>query len=251
MMNLGARAHSPADVEFLARAGFAFAELDWRDPILVRQQRRELAFLQERYGIAYLAHGPNEGNPFDVDAIARSLGPTVCELLGLAHELGIGLYTQHLWLDARFVGAEAIARKLDLLGTWLDYAAKAGVILCIENLSEHADHLAPAFHQLPDLSLTLDLGHGQLLSSSNAAFDLIARFAGRVRHVHLHDNRGGDTVQDDLHLPIGQGCVDFAGLFSALLATGYNAGLCLEIGLEHLEEGRRSIDALWNAARQQ
>ena len=27
--------------------------------------------------------------------------------------MGIGLYTQHLWLDPRFVGAETIARKIE------------------------------------------------------------------------------------------------------------------------------------------
>ncbi len=247
-MYLGARAHSPADVEFLARAGFGFAEIDYRDPVLVRQQRRELAALRDRHGIAYLAHGPNEGNPFDVDEIARVLGPMVCELLDMAPALGIGLYTQHLWLDARFVGADAIAAKLDLLQAWLERATRAGVTLCIENLSEHADHFAPAFDRLPGLCLTLDLGHGQILSSSNAAFDLIPRFGDRVRHVHLHDNWGGDTVRDDLHLPIGQGCVDFPGLLGALRATGYDAGLCLEIGLEHVKEGADSIRRLWNTA---
>lgn len=245
-MHIGARAHSVAEVEFLAQAGFSFAEIDLRDPALVRQQQRELAALRDRYGIAYLAHGPNEGNPFDVGTIARVLGPAVCELLKMAAELGIGLYTQHLWLDARFVGAEVLAGKVDLLETWLDCAGRAGVDLCIENLSEHADHFAPAFERLPGLCLTLDLGHGQILSPCNAAFGLIARFPDRVRHVHLHDNRGGDTVRDDLHLPIGQGCVDFSSILGALRAIGYDAGLCLEVGFEHVAEGREVIQGLWS-----
>jgi len=245
-VHIGARAHSVADVEFLAQAGLSFAEIDLREPYLVRQQQRELAELRDRYGIVYLAHGPNEGNPFDVDTIDRVLGPMVCELLQVTAELGIGLFTQHLWLDARFVGADVRAGKLGVLEAWLDCATRAGVVLCIENLSEHAVHFAPAFDRLPDLGLTLDLGHGQILSSSNAAFDLMARFPDRVRHVHLHDNRGGDTVRDDLHLPIGQGCVDFARLLGALRATGYDAGLCLEVGLEHVAEGCESIHRLWD-----
>jgi sugar phosphate isomerase/epimerase len=246
-VHIGARAHSIADVEFLAQARFDFAEIDLREPGLVRQQQRELAALHDRYGITYLAHGPNEGNPFDVSTIARVLGPRVCALIEMAPELGIHLFTQHLWLDVRFVGADVLAGKADMLGAWLDCANRAGVVLCIENLSEHADHFAAALARLPDLCLTLDLGHGQILSSSNAAFDLIARYSDRVRHVHLHDNRGGDTVRDDLHLPLGQGRVDFPGLLGALRATGYDAGLCLEIALEHVAEGRELVRGWWNA----
>jgi sugar phosphate isomerase/epimerase len=245
-MYLGARAHSTEEVAFLAGAALAFAEIDWRDPRLLAEQLAALAALQDEHGIAYLAHGPSERNPFDVDEIARVMGPTVCQLLDLAPALGITRYTQHLWLDARFMSAEVIAGKLDLLETWVAHADRAGVVLCIENLSEHADHLAPAFHRLPGLGLTLDLGHGEILSRPNAAFDLIARFPHRIRHVHLHDNHGGTGVEDDLHLPVGAGRVDFAGILRALRATGYDEGFSFEIPLEHVASGCETIREMWD-----
>ena len=62
-----------------------------------------------------------------MDEIAEVMGPSVCRLLDLAPELGIALYTQHLWLDPRFVGTETIARKLDVLETWVERAACADV----------------------------------------------------------------------------------------------------------------------------
>jgi sugar phosphate isomerase/epimerase len=139
-MHFGARAHSLDEIEFLAQAGFEFAEIDWKDPCLLSTQLAELEALQGKCGIAYLAHGPNERNPFDVDEIIEVMGPTVCQLLDLAPDLGITLHTQHLWLDPRFMNAEAIARKLTLLETWMEHATRAGVTLCIENLSEHVDH---------------------------------------------------------------------------------------------------------------
>ena len=247
-MYLGARAHSLDDIEFLAEVDFDFAEIDWKDPRLVQQQLDELATLRAKYDIHYLAHGPNEGNPFDIEQIVDVLGPTVCQLLDLAPELGIPLYTQHLWLDARFVSAEVIARKVDLLHTWTERAARAAVTLCIENLSEHADHLAPAFELLPGLCLTLDLGHGEILSQPNAAFDLIRRFPQRIRHIHLHDNHGGDRVKDDLHLPIGEGSIDFPGILCALRAAGYEGGFSLEVKLEQTERSRDRVREIWNAA---
>ena len=247
-MTFGARAYSLEDVVFLAQAGFAFAELDWKDPCFLKTQLVELEALRDGYGIAYLAHGPNEGDPFAVDALGNVVGPTVCQLLDLAPELGITLYTQHLWLDPRFVGTEIIARKLDLLASWVECAARAGVTLCIENLSEHADHFAPAFQRLPDLCMTLDLGHAQILSKSNAAFDFIARFPDRIRHVHLHDNHGGIGVKDDLHLPIGAGCIDFAAILQHLRAAGYDGGFSFEIELEHVELGRDAIREMWDSS---
>lgn len=243
-MHFGARAYSLDDIEFLAEADFEFAELDWKDPATLHAQMAELAMLRAKYGIVYLAHGPNETNPFDAGELSRVLGPMVCQLLDLAPELDIHLYTQHLWLDPRFVSAETIARKLDLLETWVGHAARAGVTLCIENLSEHADHFAPAFERLPGLYMTLDLGHAEILSQPNAAFDLIARFPERIHHVHLHDNHGGSGVQDDLHLPVGKGRVDFASILGQLSAAGYSGVLSFEIPRKHLVRSRQAIRAI-------
>ncbi len=247
-MYFGTRAHSPDEIEFLAEAGFEFAEIDWKDPRFLSTKLAELAALRDKYGIAYLAHGPNERNPFDVDEIIEVMGPTVCQLLDLAPELGITIHTQHLWLDPRFMSAEAIARKLNLLETWMEHAARAGVTLCIENLSEHADHFAPAFQRLPELCMTLDLGHGEILSRPNASFDFIARFPERIRHVHLHDNHGGSDVKDDLHLPIGEGCIDFAAILHELRATGYDGGFSFEVKLKYVKRNRDIIREMWNAA---
>jgi sugar phosphate isomerase/epimerase len=249
-MYIGARAYSLDDIEFLAEAGFEFAEIDWRDPDLVRPQMDELAMLRTKYDVDYLAHGPKEGNPFSTEHHATWLEPTVNQLLDLAGELSIPIYTQHLWLDARFVSAEVLAAKVELLGRWTARAQQAGVTLCIENLSEHAEHFAPAFERVPGLGMTLDLGHGQILAptdTGNASFELIARFPERIRHVHLHDNLGGDRSKDDLHLPIGQGKVDFAGILHALQGTGYTEGFSFEVKLEHVERGRDLICDLWNA----
>ena len=241
---MGARAHSLEDVAFLAEAGFAFAEIDWKEPGVVRAQIRGLAALQKQHGIAYLAHGPNEEDPFGIESMTAFLEPRVTELLSLAPQLGINLYTQHLWLDPRFVKAEVIARKIDLLAHWAFEAQKVGVTFCIENLSETPEDFAPAFERSPLLSMTLDVGHGEILSPSNTAFGFIRRFLDRIRHVHLHDNRGGNHVRDDLHLPVGEGSIDFRGILKALQAAGYNAGLSFEVKLEHVNRCRETIQAI-------
>ena len=258
-MRFAARAHSLDDVRFLAQARFEAAEIDWLEPELARAQMGELAALRAQTGIAYLAHGPKEGDPFTTAHHGPLLGPQVEALLDLAGELGIPLYTQHLWLDARFVPPEILAAKVALLARWTERARQAGVTLCIENLSEHAAHFTPAFEQVPGLQMTLDLGHGQILAPTvqddpapasqrariNAAFELIEHHGARIRHVHLHDNRGGDRVRDDLHLPLGKGNVDIPGILGALREAGYDGAFSFEVALEHVERGRELVREMW------
>jgi sugar phosphate isomerase/epimerase len=238
-MQFGARAYSLEDVKFLAEAGFAFAEIDWKDYTLVTTELSQLSKLHETYGIAYLAHGPNELNTFKFDEVFEV---KVCQLIELASQLGITIYTQHLWMDPRFIQPDIIAKKQDLLKRWVETAARYAITLCIENLSEQAEHFAPAFQHIPKLRMTLDLGHGELLSTSNnTSLQFIEQFADRIHHVHLHDNLGGTGVKDDLHLPIGKGKIDFATILKNLRLSGYKRGYSLELKIEYVEQGRETI----------
>jgi sugar phosphate isomerase/epimerase len=243
-VKFGGRAHSLSDIEFIAEAGFDFAEIDLEAPEKVAHDLSDLMELRGKYDIFYLAHGPSEGNPLDIEAIEKTLEPRIRALIRLAGRLDIPLYTQHLWLEPRSMDQAVIQRKIEVLDTLSDYAAQQGLFFCLENLSEHAPHLRPAFARAPCLSLTLDIGHGQILSQSNTSFALIDEFADRIKHIHAHDNLGGNTPADDLHLPIGEGVVDFRAIFHALIKAHYNATVTLEIPLEHLKEGRRRIEGI-------
>jgi sugar phosphate isomerase/epimerase len=141
----------------------------------------------------------------------------------------MSLLTIHLWLDRRFVKKNAIESKLGLLRKMVDEGAEYSITVCIENLSEDAQDLEPAFEAIPSLRMTLDLGHGELLCESNRCPGFIENFPGRIQHVHLHDNRGGTSHTDDLHLPPGQGVIDFKGLFEALHRIRYDRTVTLEL----------------------
>ena len=43
----------------------------------------------------------------------------------------------------------------------------------------------------------------------NASPDIIEHHFPRISHLHLHDNHGGVSPKDDLHLPPGEGIVSF------------------------------------------
>src|SRR5207249_5192920 len=68
-----------------------------------------------------------------------------------------------------------------------------------------AAQLGELLDPLRELGLHLDFGHTNLRTPVNTAQQVLAAYGSRLRHVHLHDNKGGDA---DLHMPLGTGGVD-------------------------------------------
>jgi len=155
--------------------------------------------------------------------------PKIFETLPLMRELGMPLLTLHLWFDARFVKEEVISFKIGLLRHIIKKATDLEITVCVENLSETASHMVAPFADLPLLNLTLDVGHAELLAETNTSYEFIERYPERIKHVHLHDNRGGDSYRDDLHLLPGEGIVDFDKVFGRLKDMNYDRTITLEL----------------------
>ena len=228
-IDLGGTARSPEDVASLYDLGLRFAEIPIGNPSKFLPLVPVYESLQKKFGLYYLCHGPKEGDPNDVEALNGVYLPKVLELFPVMQSLSMRLLTIHLWLDRRFVQKNALDSKLDILKRMVEKAAEYSITVCIENLSEEARDLEPAFHKIPALMMTLDLGHGELLCEKNRCAGFIEKFPERIQHVHLHDNRGGNSHTDDLHLPPGEGVIDFKGLFEALRRMDYDRTVTLEL----------------------
>ncbi len=234
-IHLGGTARSPGDVEYLNKLGLRFAEIPITDQREFSDHRGEYQALRENLGIYYLCHGPREGDPNDTEALEKTYLPKLMQILPIMHELDMRLMSIHLWLDARFVTPGTIAYKIGLLRRVVDRATEMGITVCLENLSETASNLRGVFKALPLLSLTLDLGHAQLLSEHNTSFGFLERYPERIGHIHVHDNRGGTSPADDLHLPVGEGIVDFERIFQRLKEIGYQRTITLELRPEEIK----------------
>ena len=228
-IDLGGTARSPEDVASLYDLGLRFAEIPIGNPSKFLPLVPVYESLQKKFGLYYLCHGPKEGDPNDVEALNGVYLPKVLELFPVMQSLSMRLLTIHLWLDRRFVQKNALDSKLDILKRMVEKAAEYPITVCIENLSEEARDLEPAFHEIPSLMMTLDLGHGELLCEKNRCAGFIEKFPERIQHVHLHDNRGGNSHTDDLHLPPGEGVIDFKGLVEALGRMNYDRTVTLEL----------------------
>jgi len=243
---IGARAHNVEQAAALAESGFPFVEISALSAEALQREQKTLRSLQDTYGITFLAHGPEEGKAQDPGFLKHEMLPRINRITDCLPELGIELLTIHFWLDPRFLEPRIIDQKIEILRIMTTHAAEHGVQLCVENLSEQASDFEAAFDVIEALGMTLDIGHGELLSDKNTAYDFLAQYPEKIYHMHVHDNQGGSTQADDLHLLPGQGSIDFRPILKAAAGRGYNRTITLEVDPGQALQGRRYIQKLWD-----
>jgi sugar phosphate isomerase/epimerase len=248
-MLIGGRAHSLDEAARVGEAGFDFAEINLLHPHQAFQEIPSLLRIKEQHKFFYLVHGPEEGSPFDCAQLRTALLPQIKTLVEFASELDARLITAHFWLDGRYIEPSVLREKLDILEEMLVLARKKEIPFCLENLSERAGDFEPAFRLFPNLGMTLDIGHGELLSPENTAYRFIDSFPDRIRHIHIHDNRGGNSPGDDLHLPLGEGSINFPPILSALVKSGYDRTITLEVPPHVFAQEREKLRAMLSIAQ--
>jgi sugar phosphate isomerase/epimerase len=141
-----------------------------------------------------------------------------------------------------------VEKNLETLRELLPYAASRGLGLMLENLPgdfNTAAQMGELLDPLPELGLHLDIGHANLLVVQSTVEELLTAYGARLRHVHLHDNKGGGA---DLHLPLGTGTVDVRGTVRLLQARGYDGTITLEVFApdpHHLAYSRDLLQRVW------
>ncbi len=228
-IHFGGTARSPEDVIALHGLGLQFAEIPITDPDKFLILKDEYQGIRNELGVYYLCHGPREGDPNDVETLEKKYLPKLMRILSIMPALDMRLLTMHLWMDSRFVTRKVLDYKIVFLERLIQKAGDFGIEICLENLSESAKHLSHAFNALPLLNLTLDVGHAQLLTIENTSYGFMEKYPERIKHIHLHDNRGGSSPNDDLHLPVGEGTIDLKGILRQLMAIGYGGTITLEL----------------------
>lgn len=139
--------------------------------------------------------------------------------------------------------------NVDTLERLLPLSQECGVGLMIENLPgdyNSAPQMGELLRRIPELGLHLDIGHANLQVPHNTTGEILDAWGDRLRHVHLHDNKGGFA---DLHLPLGTGSVDVKWAVDKLHACGYDGTVTLEVftpDKHYLTYSRDVLRRLWN-----
>lgn len=240
-MLIGGHVRNADDILFLKENRFGFGEVIFKDHEARTYWRDiDVKSLTDSC-FRLIAHGPHEGDPSSPENLWENYYPALKKTVDSTVSINANFLTIHLWMDPRHVSALQIIEKKKVFKDIFVYSEKRGITLSLENLSESASDIDYALDKIPNASITLDVGHGQLLTTTNRSFEIIARLAQRIQHVHVHDNFGGDGVKDDLHLPIGDGIIDFQAIFRALLASGYDKTITLELKRRELNDSRQRL----------
>ena len=222
-LKFGGQAAGMEGIEFLAAHGFDFADLNLNEMDKIRRDDRRMIKAAQKAGMFFTAHGPD----------LRVDDPEGLERIEEAVRYGAlfrpRTITIHPILAPWSNTPEKIAVKLKEIGRLSEMAASYGSLIACENTAEQAEDMRELLDTLPEVVLTVDIGHSELLGEKNKSLDFINAYPGRIGHVHIHDNIGGNTYYEDLHLPLGEGRIDFAPILLALKALPQEVTLTFEM----------------------
>lgn len=128
-------------------------------------------------------------------------------------------------------------------GKVIDAAAKAGVKLAFENVEgeEYLAALMKTFGSERAVGFCLDTGHEQCY---NGGKDMLSLYGDKLCYCHLHDNFGAlpqknveETYFNDYHLVMGDGIVDWKGVYDRFEKHGYDGYLMCELTRTTREPG--------------
>ncbi len=129
-------------------------------------------------------------------------------------------------------------------GSIIDEADALGVRLGFENV-EGEEYLAAIFDRYagrPSLGFCFDTGHELCY---NRGKDMLALYGHALCHTHFNDNVGvtGKDIfwTDDLHLLMGDGIADWAGIMRRIRETDYDGPLMCELSFSN-KPGKNTHD---------
>ncbi|MBR4504428.1 MAG: sugar phosphate isomerase/epimerase [Candidatus Methanomethylophilaceae archaeon] len=190
----------------------------------------EMEDILPSYDMSYSIHAPIcDVNVAAVsDCMREASINEIVRTAEIAADLDIRLVTVHPGLHSLSV-AGLERHTIEIAKDSMKYLSRAaeeyGVTMAIENMPSKPYFLGRTAAQLAeliegtDLSVCFDIGHANTAGQIDAMIDA---FKGRIANVHIHDNMG----DDDSHLTIGDGNIDFLGVLRRL--SGYSGNFVIE-----------------------
>lgn len=241
------------EIEWMADAGMEFLDLTLEPPAAASWKINpvEIRRALERRGMAVVGHTawylPLASS---IPEIRKGAVAELRRCLYCFGEIGAKWMNVHPdrhtpWHDRSFFIEGNLASFEELMAD----VENSGVGLMIENLPgdyNSAPQLGDLLGRMRSLGLHLDIGHANLQVPQNTTSEILAAWGDRLRHVHLHDNKGGHA---DLHMPLGTGSVDVRAAVRALQACDYDGTITLEVftpDRRHLIYSRDLLRNIWN-----
>lgn len=213
------------------------SSLDWVEYVKL------VAKCASEFGFRVCAHAPapdiSATDPVTRNESVASVQRFISNLGSRIADLVVAVHPES-FAPIRHAGDDEARREScrNSLETLANTASAHRVRIALENMRRrpdapnrtgmHVDELSQIISDTDSstVGICLDTGHANI-SEEDGLIAAFERNAGRIIHVHLNDNLG----KDDLHLPLGQGNINFE-LFSRTLKQSAYAGMLeLEVGV--------------------
>ncbi len=252
-MKLGFATHPRRDIleeiEWIGRSGFGFADL-FLEPdrnVPERLDPEQIRAALDRLGLDAVGHLPwylPIGSP--LPQLRTAAIDIAREYVSVLAQIGAPAVTIHShWPPGLFQAKEGVGWQIESLRALLSIADRMHIQLMYEPVGaphDIPDNTAAVLEALPGLRCHLDLGHANLYGLKPVQW--IQRLAGRLHHLHLHDNHG----DQDRHLPPGTGTINWEAVIKALKAAGYDRTITLEVfspDRDYVLLAKQKIETLW------
>jgi len=194
----------------------------------------QLQEMTSSYNISYSVHAPYADTNLsaDDDLIREWILKRIRASIRFASNLGAEYIVLHPgWTPAteRFMRGRSWRLNLRSIHWLLRYAGEYGVNCLIENVPNPTPYLLVTVDDFAffeeemegPINYVLDVGHAHLQGEE---YRFIEEYGHKIKHVHVSDNWG----EEDEHLPLGEGNIDWRRVLDSLDDIGYKGWLVIE-----------------------
>ncbi|RLG48724.1 MAG: hypothetical protein DRN92_00380 [Thermoproteota archaeon] len=241
------------------RTGFQYIELTLEWPLstveILEGAKAELSDLLASFEIPPLIHAPwylEIASPYEM--VRRGALKEAEKIMNFARKIDAKIVTFHPFSPKWLSILKEKARELNLhaFTELTELGEEHSLTICLENTDAGAFTSISAmnfiFSNVPELRLTLDLGHAWL-GGAEKLKAYVRHLGYKITHVHAHDNNG----QQDMHLPIGAGKLDWSLALGLLKFLDFDKTITLEPHVEdpaYLSYSKERILEYWNKAKE-
>ena len=239
------------EITAIGTAKFDFVDLTIEGPNLSFDVGRVMELL-DKYNLSVVGHtDPCLPYAYPIDGIRESSFRELERCAKLFSELNAEIMNIHpCYSSPPCRKQDLLAMNIEALKAIEQMTESHGLKLVLENFRSPFDtieNFKTILSEIPRLGLHLDFGHSNIGNDDGDAFCRHLGYA--IEHVHFSDNRSND----DHHMPLGVGSINWKKMVSALKMIDYDETITLEIFcndstvvFDYLEISKRLLLSLWN-----
>lgn len=186
-----------------------------------KSQKAEIKSVLEEYGLQMLSA---EVASLDFDRLQK------------AFEAGaeIGIPVINVGPGGKSGDEESLKQSIETLTKLAEMAAPYGVTLCCKAHVGASIYSTPttleAMKQIGSSSFGIDMDPSHIYRAGENPEDALAQVISRMKHIHIRDckGRGPSPGNPDLQA-CGRGDINLYGYFKAMVDSGYDGPVCLEV----------------------